>query len=113
VVREGVDAMDRSVFKTPGEIQRAVAAKVEQAVAAMKDKRGEFQDDNCPRCHVQDWNADLVEIPVKSQMTIASIGLAGGYHPTGDSTLPALGLVCQNCGYMIFHNLNILGIPIR
>ena len=89
--------------------------RIQRALEELK-KRG-VKSDYCPRCETSDWNVDILEIPANSEMSTG-----GGAGPTAqiyprsvvftpaNGVLPLLGIVCKNCGYSIFHNLNILGI---
>jgi predicted nucleic-acid-binding Zn-ribbon protein len=78
--------------------------KIDKAIRELK-KRG-VESDNCPRCGTSDWNVDLLEIPANSEVFKSSVPPPMGYQ----SNLSVLGIVCKNCGYTMFHNLNVLGI---
>jgi hypothetical protein len=88
--------------------------RIQKAIKEMK-ARG-VDDDHCPRCHTFDWNVDLLDIPVSSA-SMAS--LADFWSPQAiplptspwtqtASALPVLSIICKNCGYTIFHTLNVL-----
>ena len=90
--------------------------RIQKAVEQMK-ARG-VDDDRCPRCHIFDWNVDLLDIPVNSAMSQPRfVGIVGQgmqsippLSPWEQTTgaLAVLSLVCKNCGYTIFHTLNVL-----
>lgn len=83
------------------------AERIQRAIEVMK-QRGVL-DDFCPRCRKFDWNVDLLEIPAKSAMT-GTFTWAWSPSPiSGPSgVLSVLSIVCNICGYTIFHNLNVL-----
>jgi predicted nucleic-acid-binding Zn-ribbon protein len=70
------------------------------------------KNDNCPRCEHLDWNVDLVEIPGRSAITSAAIPILASSDPQA-GYLSMLAVVCRNCGYTMFHNLDILGISVE
>ena len=86
--------------------------RIQQAIEELK-RRG-VSSDFCPRCNTSDWNVDLLEIPADSALSRAG----QQFHPTANvvayqqaiGVIPLLGIVCKNCGYSIFHNLNVLGV---
>lgn len=86
--------------------------RIERALAKLRE-RG-VTNDFCPRCNTHDWNVDVLQIPANSGMSsgfgsareafsAALVGRTAGI-------LQILGLVCKNCGYSIFHNLDVLGV---
>jgi hypothetical protein len=81
----------------PGSTQQ----RIDEVVAKLK-ARGAISD-FCPRCGVFDWSVDFFQIPVSPM-------LAGTYLLMGPQSglIPAVCFVCKNCGYMMFHNLNVL-----
>lgn len=85
--------------------------RIQLAIAELK-RRG-VSSDFCPRCNTSDWNVDLLEIPANSAMSSygANQALIGtNYLFQGGGRLSLLGIVCKNCGYTLFHNLDILGV---
>jgi predicted nucleic-acid-binding Zn-ribbon protein len=78
--------------------------RIDKAIKELK-KRG-VESDYCPRCNTSDWNVDLLEIPANSEVSKSILPPPMGYQ----SNLSVLGIVCKNCGYTMFHNLNTLGI---
>jgi predicted nucleic-acid-binding Zn-ribbon protein len=64
------------------------------------------KNDYCPRCSTSDWNVDPVAI---AAIPLQGIPAAppGSYFP---SRITVLQIVCKNCGYTMFHNLNTLGL---
>jgi ribosomal protein S27AE len=64
------------------------------------------KNDHCPRCDTFDWNVDAAAI---NSIPLQGIPAAppGSYFPT---RITVLQIVCKNCGYTMFHNLNTLGL---
>jgi hypothetical protein len=77
---------------------------VERALAELK-KRNVTQD-YCPRCETFDWNVEPIAIGVTPLRGIPAT-LPVSYWP---GQINALQFVCKNCGYTMFHNLNILDL---
>ena len=69
------------------------------------------KSDFCPRCETDDWNVDILEIPVRSAMskTLLMAVLHNTTYAPSDF-IPVLAIVCKNCGFTMFHNLNVLEI---
>jgi predicted nucleic-acid-binding Zn-ribbon protein len=84
--------------------------RIQQALDELK-KRG-VESDYCPRCNTSDWNVDILEIPANSAMSRPGIPMFAPIVANQQATgvIPLLGIVCKNCGYAIFHNLNVLGV---
>lgn len=90
----------------------AAQSRINQIIAELK-KRG-VATDNCPRCAVFDWSVDFLEIaarpatspavPLSSLLRMDSSVAATGF-------IPAVVFVCKNCGYTMFHNINVLETP--
>ena len=58
------------------------------------------------------WAADLIEMSARSAHAIPGGQLfprSSGYDQAG-GFIALLGLICKNCGYAMFHNLNVLGV---
>jgi hypothetical protein len=96
-------------FGRLGKPRLATELKIDEVLTELA-RRG-VKNDFCARCNAHDWNVDLLEIPAKS-------ALSHGWLPTLPGTgvpghLSLLAVVCRNCGNTIFHNLEILGIPLR
>ncbi len=90
---------------------RMAEAKIHEAMEELKRRHVRI-DNNCPRCSFENWNVDLLEIPAFSLMTSAT-PLPPNYFHTGATNFPVLSIVCQRCGYSVFHNLQVLGISLR
>ena|ERR1700757_389066 len=95
----------------------SVQVRIERAIARLKEKG--VENDHCPRCTVFDWNVDILEIPVNSAMAPPFASFLGPLDTKPDiygqrtnrpasGILSVLSLVCKNCGYSIFHNMNML-----
>ena len=75
--------------------------------AALEElKKRNVTHDYCPRCDTFDWNVEPVAVSVIPLRGIPA-ALPASYFP---AHILALQLVCKNCGYTMFHNLNILGL---
>jgi predicted nucleic-acid-binding Zn-ribbon protein len=75
-------------------------------------KRRGIKCDNCPRCNTAEMNVDLIEMSARSAGPIPS-GLPFPRSSTYDQVggfIPLLNFVCKNCGYVMFHDLNVLGV---
>jgi len=75
-------------------------------------KRRGVQTDNCPRCNTTGWTADLIEMSARSAHAIPGGQLfprSSAYDQAG-GFIALLELICKNCGYAVFHNLNVLGV---
>lgn len=91
--------------------QRLVTrVRIQKALETMK-ARG-VQNDHCSRCNAFDWNVDVLGVPANSAMSQVW-DFPGHYvqrpvwqQATG--ALSMLSLVCKNCGYTMFHNLQLL-----
>ncbi len=77
---------------------------VEAAIEELK--RRNATHDYCPRCETFDWNVDPVAISVIPLRGIPA-ALPTAHFP---GYVMAIQIVCKNCGYTMFHNLNILGL---
>src|SRR5262245_6976606 len=82
--------------------------KISEAMAQLKARGVKLEQ--CPRCTVQAWNVDLVEIPARSTLTLTS-GIAPWLAPGNpdEGVISLLAIACGNCGYTMFHNLELLG----
>jgi len=86
--------------------------RIQKAIETMK-ARG-VKDDYCPRCSIFDWNVDLLDLPANSAMSRQPIAGAYMQRPVWEQAtgaLSVLSIVCRNCGYTIFHTLNVLENP--
>jgi hypothetical protein len=75
-------------------------------------KRRGVKTDNCPRCNTTVWTAGLIEMSARSAHAIPSGQLfprSSAYDQAG-GFIPLLEFICKNCGYAVFHDLNILGV---
>jgi predicted nucleic-acid-binding Zn-ribbon protein len=79
--------------------------KLVEAVIEELKKRNATHD-YCPRCGTLDWNVDPVAISVIPLRGIPA-ALPHAYFP---AHIMAVQIVCKNCGYTMFHNLNVLGL---
>jgi predicted nucleic-acid-binding Zn-ribbon protein len=77
---------------------------VEKALAELEKRK--VTNDYCPRCATFDWTVDPVAIPVTPLQDIPA-NFPPSYLP---QHIFALQIVCKNCGYTMFHNLNVLGL---
>jgi hypothetical protein len=86
--------------------------RINGALAELGRRRHEPKEDYCPRCGVFDWNVDILDIPANSLMARPALP-TGSYRYTQQPTgfISTLSLVCKNCGFMIFHNMDVLGQP--
>jgi predicted nucleic-acid-binding Zn-ribbon protein len=103
------------VRTAPTLLARVAQEKMRQAMEELR-KRHVNIDAPCPRCKFENWNVDLMEIPATSMMTSVQSGgfsMPGHYVNTGATNFPVLSIVCQRCGYTVFHNLQVLGISLR
>jgi hypothetical protein len=78
--------------------------------AALEElKKRHVTNDFCPRCNTSNWNVEPIAITViPLQRLPAALPMA--YSP---AHMLALQMVCSNCGYTMFHNLNVLGLTPR
>jgi hypothetical protein len=81
------------------------AVKLVDAALAELKKRNVMHD-YCPRCETFDWNVDPVAISVIPLRGVPVI-FPSAYFP---GYIMAIQIVCKNCGYTMFHNLNVLGL---
>jgi hypothetical protein len=84
--------------------------RIQKAVDELKG-RG-VKSDHCPRCDTADWNMDLIEVSARSPLAIPSGQLfprSSDYQQAG-GFIPLLGMVCKNCGFVLFHDLHVLGV---
>src|SRR5262245_31960644 len=100
----------QDIKRSPSRFAESPQKRIQNAISELK-RRG-VSSDFCPRCNTSDWNVDLLDIEANSAMSSEPLyGLSGiGYPFQGNGRLSLLGIVCKNCGYSIFHNLDILGV---
>jgi hypothetical protein len=90
-----------------------VVQRVNEAIQRLQE-RGARKDLRCPRCNTENWDVDFIAIPSvplpkaginvpRNVVMHVGIGSASSY-------IPALTLVCTNCGNTIIHNLKMLGL---
>jgi len=77
---------------------------VERAIEKLKTKN--VTHDYCPRCDTSDWEVEPVAISVIPIRNIPA-RLPGAYFP---AHIMLIQIVCKNCGYTMFHNLNKLDL---
>lgn len=89
--------------------------KIQAAIAELKRRGVRVDDDRCIRCTTDQFNADILDIPVTSAVSMRFFippppnkYWTTQITPTG--SISVLAVVCRNCGYTIFHNLNALGL---
>jgi predicted nucleic-acid-binding Zn-ribbon protein len=90
-----------------------VAQRAREAIQRLKE-RGALRDDLCPQCRVFDWEVDFIAIPSvplpkpipRHPSNVTSYVAVGPLS----SYIPALTLVCKNCGYTMIYNLKALGL---
>ena len=92
--------------------RRLVAEVRTKKIVDELKKRG-VTNDNCPRCGVFDWSVDFLDIPVRPAVNAPSAPPMYGLHDQFAQPIPTgfirvVSLICKNCGYTIFHNLNVL-----
>jgi len=63
--------------------------------------------DYCPRCSTADWNVDLLGVPA------ISLPNPNRHLVPHSGYLSVLAIACKNCGYTMFHNLNVLGVQVE
>jgi predicted nucleic-acid-binding Zn-ribbon protein len=94
------------------EIPPETRARIEQALKVLRDRGA--TNDYCPRCSTDNWKVELIAIPAVSVPNLVLAWRQGsGLAPTTayqTGYIPLLSIACANCGYTIFHNLNVLGI---
>src|SRR5258708_1638612 len=98
----------RVPFSRIGNPSLSTRITIKEAMDRLKE-RG-VKNDYCPRCEHLDWNVDIVEIPGRSAITTAVFPVLA---PDNPQYLSLLAVVCRNCGYTMFHNLDILGISVE
>jgi hypothetical protein len=67
--------------------------------------------DYCARCSTNNWNVDVLRVYAEPMQLIGSGWSpppASGAYFGAPGYIPTLCLVCNNCGNMIFHNLQTL-----
>jgi hypothetical protein len=85
----------------------AAQVRVARLVEALK-KKG-VTNDYCPRCNVFDWAVDFLDIPASSLKPILPFAPPPGSNPQ----LSVVAMECKNCGYLILHSLQALGISLE
>jgi hypothetical protein len=105
----------QTVDITPGAIKARLSAQIRtQAIIDELKKRG-VTNDRCPRCDTFDWSVDFLEIPARPTVNNPTVPLKYLLHadpqfaqpmPTG--FIRMVCIACRNCGYTMFHNLDIL-----
>ena len=86
-------------------LEPAAIKLVTRALDVLKEK---VKNDKCPRCDVFDWSVDPIAIDViPIEGLPAQLPLS--YFP---GRILLLQIVCTNCGYTMFHNLNVLGLAL-
>jgi predicted nucleic-acid-binding Zn-ribbon protein len=93
-----------------GDSQLSTEARIQKALDTIK-ARG-VENDFCPRCGIFDWNVDLLDIAANSEMAsrfgMPLFMLAVSPPKQTLGSLSVLSITCKNCGYTMFHTLNVL-----
>jgi len=80
---------------------------IELIEVALKElEKRNAKNDHCPRCDTFDWSVDAVAISVTPLQGIPASAPPAWFQ----AAIPALQIVCKNCGYTMFHNLHTLGL---
>ena len=77
---------------------------VNEALEVLKKRN--VKNDYCPRCETFDWDVEPIAISVIPLKSVPAT-LPHAYFP---AQIMVLQVVCKNCGYTMFHNLNVLGL---
>jgi hypothetical protein len=77
---------------------------VNEALAELR-KRG-VKNDYCPRCETFDWDVEPIAINVIPLRGVPAF-IPHAYFA---GQIMLLQVVCKNCGYTMFHNLNVLNL---
>lgn len=92
----GFSGIRRTVPPPPGYQQN----RIDNLVAELK-RRG-VTSDRCARCGTVDWNVDFFQLPAAKEGFVSPLGQGiEGY-------IPVACFSCKNCGYLMYHNLNII-----
>lgn len=93
----------------------SLAAQVRTYAIIEELKNRGVTNDHCPRCNAFDWSVDFLEILARPTAYDPNTPLPHLLHsdlqfvqpmPTG--FIRMVCIVCRNCGYTVFHNLDIL-----
>lgn len=88
--------------------------RIQQVITELRKRGVNVDRDRCPRCNREQFNVDILQIPVRSLMSLSALPPppTGNYVWSGQTTgsISVFAVVCTNCGYTIFHNLNALGL---
>jgi predicted nucleic-acid-binding Zn-ribbon protein len=96
---------NRGCESMPNILEPETLKLVNRALEVLKEK---VKHDKCPRCDVFDWSVDAIAIDtIPIQGVPAHMPLS--YFP---GRILILQIVCKNCGYTMFHNLNALGLAV-
>jgi hypothetical protein len=101
---------------TVAPIQRgSLAAQVRAQYIIDELKKRGVTNDYCTRCNAFDWSVDFLEIPARPTANNPNVPLKYLLHadpqfaqpmPTG--FIRMVCIACRNCGYTMFHNMDIL-----
>ncbi len=90
--------------------QLPVQETIQRALAQLQT-RG-LRNNSCERCGWDKWEVDILTIPANSTMESLARHLGpGSYVATGNTFISLLSVACTNCGYTVFHSLNVLERP--
>ena len=87
--------------------------RIRMALGELGKRRRAPVEEPCPRCHVNRWNVDILDLPATSAMSRRPpLPYGANYAYTDQPTgiVSMLSIVCTNCGYTMFHNMGILGV---
>jgi len=83
---------------------------VKLVIAALEElKNRNVKHDKCPRCETLDWSVEPIAVAIIPLRGIPA-AIPSAYFP---GNLLLIQMVCKNCGYTMFHNLNTLGLTQR
>ena len=79
---------------------------IDKALEVLSTKN--IKHDSCPRCETHSWSVDAVAMNIAPLRGIPA-SVPAAYFP---AAIPALQIVCNNCGYTMLHNLRTLGLAV-
>ena len=90
-------------------LERNPNYRIQKAIQEMH-RRG-VEDDRCPRCKHLDWKVDIVKVPASSEVGWQPLVTQSvyAYTPTSTGVFSLLSMICNNCGYAMWHDMKVLG----
>lgn len=73
---------------------------LDKAVKALREKGVPA---TCPRCGQNNWAAETLGYLVITDLSSSALTLP-------PPLVPVLSLTCLNCGFLVLHNLKVLGV---